>query len=148
MHEKSKRMRKLEIDMADLLEMFVRMDEIDAFFDVKTGKIDYVVRMDLSHEEEEALERLYTSDDHVTIPRMHDEYEWMTEFAESVTDERARERLLDALDGKGAFRRFKDILIRVDLRDAWFTYREQRLLGIALEWLGELEIEPVYKLRS
>jgi hypothetical protein len=35
------------------------------------------------------------------------EYGWMTEFAESVADARVRARLEMALDGRGAFRRFK-----------------------------------------
>jgi hypothetical protein len=34
----------------------------------------------------------------------------MTDFAEAITDERAGRRLLRAIQGKGAFRRFKDEL--------------------------------------
>ena len=37
-------------------------------------------------------------------------YSDMADFAETITDERARRRLARAIQGKGAFRRFKDEL--------------------------------------
>ena len=40
-----------------------------------------------------------------------EQYRWMERFVTSVTDEPLRERLLVAIDGKGAFRRFKDVLL-------------------------------------
>jgi Uncharacterised protein family (UPF0158) len=49
-------------------------------------------------------------------------------------------RLLDvALGGRGAFRRFKDVLVEYpDERERWFAFSDQRRLGRALEWLAEL----------
>ena len=37
----------------------------------------------------------------------------MERFCLSQTDDRVRERLLDAISGKGAFRRFKDLAFRL-----------------------------------
>jgi hypothetical protein len=41
-----------------------------------------------------------------------------------VSDQPLRERLLIAIDGKGAFRRFKDVLLAFPAeRERWFAYR-------------------------
>src|SRR5579859_552438 len=37
-----------------------------------------------------------------------EQYKWMERFVVSVEDEALRERLVISIDGKGAFRRFKD----------------------------------------
>jgi hypothetical protein len=71
------------------------------------------------------------------------EYEWMAGFAESVSDVRLRERLEVALDGRGAFRRFKNALLH-DLaeRDRWFLFRDERVRQAARDWLADHRIEP------
>ena len=52
-------------------------------------------------------------------------YRDMVEFAEAVSDETARERLLRALQGRGPFRRFKNELYQrwPDLISAWHVFR-------------------------
>jgi len=52
----------------------------------------------------------------------------MADFAEAITDERAGRRLARAIQGKGAFRRFKDELHEEypDLLSAWYGFRDAR----------------------
>jgi hypothetical protein len=71
------------------------------------------------------------------------EYGWMAEFTATVGNARLRDRLEVALDGRGAFRRFKNVLLD-DLaeRDRWFAFRDARLRAAAREWLAEQGIEP------
>jgi hypothetical protein len=71
------------------------------------------------------------------------EYGWMAEFASSVGDMRLRDRLEVALDGRGAFRRFKDVLLDHPAeRERWFTFRDDRLGEAARRWLAAHDIEP------
>jgi hypothetical protein len=71
------------------------------------------------------------------------EYGWMAEFASSVGAARLRERLEVALDGRGAFRRFKNVLLDFPAeRERWFAFRDARLHVAAREWLEEHDIEP------
>ena len=52
----------------------------------------------------------------------------MENFVGSVTDEPLRERLIISIDGKGAFRRFKDVLLAYPAeRERWFSYRAELL---------------------
>jgi Uncharacterised protein family (UPF0158) len=71
------------------------------------------------------------------------EYRWMEEFTGTVRDARLRDRLKVALDGRGAFRRFKNVLLDFPAeRERWFALRDERLHAAARGWLVELGIEP------
>jgi Uncharacterised protein family (UPF0158) len=71
------------------------------------------------------------------------EYRWRKEFAGTVRDARLRDQLEVALDGRGAFRRFKNVLLDFPAeRERWFAFRDERLHATAREWLEELGIEP------
>ena len=62
----------------------------------------------------------------------------MADFAETITDERVARRLFRAIQGKGAFRRFKDELHDEypDLLPAWYAFRDIRKRR-AVQWLAD-----------
>ena len=66
-------------------------------------------------------------------------YQDMADFAEAITDERAGRRLARAIQGKGAFRRFKDELHEEhpDLLPAWYVFRDARARRRAVRWLAD-----------
>jgi hypothetical protein len=66
-------------------------------------------------------------------------YQDMADFAEGITDERAGRRLARAIQGKGAFRRFKDELQDEypDLLPVWYAFRDVRAERRAVEWLAD-----------
>jgi hypothetical protein len=67
----------------------------------------------------------------------------MRDFVATVTDPRLEERLGDALRGKGAFRRFKDVLLGYPQeRERWFAFKHLRLRERARAWLAEEGIAP------
>lgn len=63
----------------------------------------------------------------------------MADFAEAVTDEHAGRRLARAIQGKGAFRRFRDELEEEypDLLPVWYAFRDARAERRAVRWLAE-----------
>jgi hypothetical protein len=71
-----------------------------------------------------------------------EQYRWMERFVGAVQDQPLRERLLVAIDGKGAFRRFKDVLLAFPAeRERWFAYRSELLHLHIQTWLDHLKIE-------
>jgi hypothetical protein len=66
-------------------------------------------------------------------------YQDMADFAETITDEPAGRRLLRAIQGKGAFRRFKDELHEEypDLLPAWYAFHDARATRRAVQWLAD-----------
>jgi hypothetical protein len=72
-------------------------------------------------------------------PESGDGYRDMLDFAADLPDGSLREQLFRALDGRGAFRRFRDVLSN-DTHEAqltrWLLFRAERELGRAREWLA------------
>lgn len=68
----------------------------------------------------------------------------MEEFIARVSDPHARDLLERAIAGRGAFRRFKDVLFEhPELREAWFAFHDARMERRALRWLADAGIiEP------
>src|SRR5262249_36815897 len=70
------------------------------------------------------------------------EHDWMAAFAASVKDRRLGELLDVALEGRGAFRRVKDVLARHPReRERWFRFRDDRVQEAMREWLSDNDIE-------
>jgi Uncharacterised protein family (UPF0158) len=116
------------------------------FLNLLTGEVVFFSEyLGLSDEEERLWEEIDGSDDYVAIERIpsHEAYQWMVEFVDEIVapaDEPAAEKLYIALDGKGAFRRFKDTLYRVDdqWRHAWYQWKDGRQKAAVEEWLESI----------
>jgi len=66
----------------------------------------------------------------------HEAYEDMRDFVARVPERRAADLLARAIEGRGAFRRFKDTLFEFPaLRDAWFDFHDVRMRRRSVEWL-------------
>ncbi len=73
-----------------------------------------------------------------------EQYRWMERFIDSVDESVLRSELVRAIDGKGAFRRFKDVLMNYPVdRERWFTFRSDRLRACMEAWLTAHGIDPV-----
>ena len=69
-------------------------------------------------------------------------YADMEEFIATLDDEVLRERLSDAIRGRGAFGRFKDVLSRSgEMLDVWYAFKNARERARALRWLESEGIE-------
>lgn len=65
-----------------------------------------------------------------------EQHRWMNEFAESIQEPALRERLTRALDGAGAFRRFKDVLrTEAPARRRWYLLRSTLVCAYIDAWL-------------
>ena len=66
-----------------------------------------------------------------------EQYRWMERFIPMVEEDELRGKLGQAIDGKGAFRRFKDVLMSYgDERERWFSFRSERLRTFMEAWLS------------
>jgi len=66
-----------------------------------------------------------------------EQYRWMERFIPMIDDNELRTKLAQAIDGKGAFRRFKDVLMSfAEDRERWFTFRSERLRTFMEAWLS------------
>jgi hypothetical protein len=73
-----------------------------------------------------------------------EQYRWMERFIQMLEDGELRDKLTSAIDGKGAFRRFKDVLMtHAAERERWFAFRSERLRVFMEAWLSAHALRPV-----
>lgn len=116
--------------------------ETHSYLDLKNGQVVTIV--DSRPEDDEKRQLIRRSEGrfvHLDPASSREQYRWMERFVQSVTDEALKERLILAIDGKGAFRRFKDVLLSYPVeRDRWFTYRANLLHIYINGWLDTQDI--------
>jgi hypothetical protein len=137
--------RTVPIDWDDL-EIAVERNapNTESFLDLSTGQVITIV----GNEPEAPLKRKQVADNIESYVRIEpassrEQYRWMERFVSSVAEEPLRERLIISIDGKGAFRRFKDVLLAYPAeRERWFSYRADLLHWHVHNWLDSNHIEP------
>ncbi len=139
--------RHLKIDIGDLtMAMEESSYEHEYFLDLQTGEI--LLISDYMDREETAEVRKKIDDDpdrFEEIPKSdsREGYQDMEEFIDTIQDEHIAEVLSTAIEGRGAFRRFKDTLLRYpDERERWFKFKNDLMKHRAMEWLDEIRVKP------
>ena len=142
-------MRKVKANLSELIDAFNNCQiGYEYYLDTKTGELLLVSDefMD-TNETEEIYERLDSEPErYLNIPTesSREGYQDMVAFTESLEDENLKEKLWIALNGRGAFRRFKDVLLSYpEKREEWFKFQDKRLEKRVVEWLEENEIELI-----
>lgn len=128
----------------DALEMAVERNspDTDSYLDLATGQVVTITIGD----PEATASRDQIADNirnylRVEPASSREQYRWMEKFVGSVADEPLRERLMMSIDGKGAFRRFKDVLLGYPKeRERWFAYRAELLHWHIQNWLESQDI--------
>ena len=69
------------------------------------------------------------------------EYSIMVRFIKSLPPNAAREELIHAIRGRGAFRRFKNSIYYHQIEQQWYDYRDQAYWEIAIRWCRDGKIE-------
>ena len=83
------------------------------------------------------------SDRFLALPDSFEVHEWliMDRFALDRSNARQRDDLLDALQGRGAFRMFKSRIRSLGIENDWYRFRTCALEEIARGWLKSNQIE-------
>src|SRR6185503_601337 len=119
-------MRVTPVNWTDLETAFERNSpDIESFLDTRTGDVVSIVQgsLDLA-EQRSKVAAAPESFVRIEPAASREQYRWMERFVTMVTDPALKERLVIAIDGKGAFRRFKDVLVAYPAeRERWFSFR-------------------------
>lgn len=133
---------KLE-DVVDAIEM--ASDEYQYFYNRMTGEVLAVGDPFLTGDEQdrEMLEEIDENwDNYERLPAKYDinEYQIMESFIEDEIPAAIQDQMEEAIRGKGAFRRFKEMLRGLDMEEEWYGYRDMEYRRLAKEWCGHLGI--------
>ena len=117
--------------------------ELHSFLNTVTG--DVIRIFEGGENADLRLKQAETSPDYLYIDPVssREQYHWMEEFIEVVEEPTLKDKLNIAIDGKGAFRRFKDVLVGYPVeRERWFAKRSVKLRAHMTEWLASKNIVP------
>lgn len=143
----------MKVKLSAVLEAIeLQTNETDYYFCTETGEVIMITLEQMNIAERgDSLERypewlqeqvqlaekvLENEDLFIPLPSRYEvnEYEIMESFALSIESQRVSDIIYDALRGKGAFRRFKDLVERHNLIDQWYQYRDNAYGKIAIDW--------------
>lgn len=109
--------------------------EVHSYLHLETGEVVRIVDgiADPGMHQRVMRDSIYLRIDPVSS---REQYRWMERFIAIVEETEFRNKLVHAIDGKGAFRRFKDVLMNYPVdRERWFTFRSERLRACMEAWL-------------
>ncbi|MHC4203269.1 MAG: UPF0158 family protein [Planctomycetota bacterium] len=148
------------VKLSDIIDgMESQSDESSSYLNTKTGEVvlmtDYAMRAaeddepleDVPDWERElveiAREIINETGEYISLPTKFDidEYSIMENFCMSLDKQEIGDILCDLISGSGAFRRFKDAIYKYGVENEWYTYRDNAMKEIAIEWCGENNIE-------
>ena len=69
------------------------------------------------------------------------EYQIIVDFIDSIENPETKSNLQRIIQGKGAFRRFKDYCFEINIIQDWYKYKEEKYKEIAIEWCKQNELE-------
>jgi len=143
----------LSVKLSEVIEQLeLQSEEFEAYFNKKTGEFilvnsDYICMVEDGEDtsdhpdwEKEAIEEvrkfLDTQEDHVALPTKFEihEYRIMERFCRTLSQESVREAMSNGLQGRGAFRKFRDNLRRYGIEDDWYRYLGEAHKEIAVAW--------------
>jgi len=136
--------REVPVDWEALEDAFENnAPEVHSYLHLATGEVLRVVD---GIADPEMHTRIASDSNYLRIDPVssREQYRWMERFIPMVDDGELKDRLTHAIDGKGAFRRFKDVLMSYAAeRERWFAFRSERLRVFMEAWLAAHALTPV-----
>lgn len=134
---------KVRIDVIlDAIEM--ADDSYTYFLDLETGDSVFLADELATGLDNEGLEDEIDENPgrYLRLPTKFEihEYHIMEEFIQTLKGERA-DRLEYAIQGRGAFRRFKDMVGRMGISQQWYDFQAEYYRNLAIEWCRDHGLE-------
>ena len=79
----------------------------------------------------------------IILPTQYEinEYQIMLDFIDTLDNLEIKDNLHRLIQGKGAFRRFKDCCFEMDIIQKWYDFRDKRYKEISIAWCKQNELE-------
>ena len=133
------------LKLSDFINAFEFIDEEESWINLETGEVYNRWHFETEDMDEEEIEDFFWQNKIISLPMCFElnEYKDMVLFADSINNDEIRNKLYKALNGKGAFSRFKKEIAYLGIREKWFLFRDERLKEKVKQWLEDNEIEYI-----
>lgn len=133
------------LKLSAFINAFEFIDEEESWINLETGEVYKRWHFETEDMDEEEIEEFFWQNKIISLPMCFElnEYKDMVLFADSINNDEIRNKLYKALNGKGAFSRFKKEIAYLGIREKWFLFRDERLKEKVKQWLEDNEIEYI-----
>lgn len=121
------------LEMVDNIADYYYNPEKDEIFISNIGEYEELT--------EDEIDELFEKS--IILPTQHEinEYQIIVDFIETIDNLEIKSNLQRLIQGKGAFRRFKDYCFESNIIQDWYKYKEEKYKEIAIEWCKQNELE-------
>lgn len=133
----------MKVKLSDIIDAIDFTDQYTEYFlDKETGEVLMVNDMVMSTSEKEEIYDQLDEHGFYRLPAQRDidDYRSMEDFISELPSP-AAEKLSRAISGRGAFRRFKDEIIRLGVEKEWYAFEEDAHKRVAIRWCEENGLE-------
>ena len=130
------------IDLEKIIEGLEMVDNItDCYYNPEKDEIFLSNIGEVENLSEDELDELFEKS--IILPTQYEinEYQIMLDFIDTLDNLEIKDNLHRLIQGKGAFRRFKDYCFDENIIQDWYKYRDERYKEIAIEWCKENELK-------
>lgn len=134
--------KSLKVSLDELANQLEGGDSYgEGFLNIQTGEVLSAGALDWGLDDEVDVD----DGNWESIDQLGSRVGWkdMARFVDTVTDPRLKGLLENAIQGRGAFRRFRDVIHAEGLAATWNAYSDERRLGRARAWLATIGIRPM-----
>ena len=148
------------VKLSKIIEELGQMDGMEIYLHRPTGTIYYFFEgesefstvysaaqiANLPPKEKEKVEIAFSFEEHeadfVLLPSKYEvnEYGIMEDFCDAINNEMVQNTLWNSIQGRGAFRKFRNTIDRFKLTNQWYAFKERAFFEVAIEWCIDNEI--------
>lgn len=152
--------KKVTVKLDDLInEIEIQIDETFTYINTETGEVITLSREEMrAAEDEEPLEnypdwqreniekaiKIIEDENEAyldfTLRNEYHEYEIVEKFIGTLSEAEVREELFGAIQGRGAFRRFKDGIREHGVEKKWYEFKEKKIKDLVIKWCEENDL--------
>ena len=135
-------MEKNMVTLSKIVEGLEMVDDIiDCYYNPERNEIFLSNIGECEELTEDEIDELF--EESIILPTQYEinEYQIMIDFIDTIDNLEIKENLHRLIQGKGAFRRFKDYCFESNIIQELYKYKEQKYKEIAIEWCKQNELE-------
>jgi len=111
----------MQVKLDGVVDALTMMDaETYYYYKIKTQEIIFLNDLVNDTSDFEKIDK--NEDDYISLPSSYDinDYQLMVDFIEQLSDEQQQRQLEDAIQGRGAFRLFRELTDQFGITDQWY----------------------------
>ena len=130
------------VNLEKVIEGLEMVDDItDCYYNPETDEIFLSNIGEVENLSEDELDEIFEKS--IILPTQYEinEYQIMVDFIEKIDNLEVKNNLQRLIQGKGAFRRFKDYCLEMNIIQDWYDFKEQKYREIAINWCEQNELK-------